>query len=291
MPNESNDSAMLKFSASCGRRRPAARYLLLWLAAGGEDADEMLAGWLSGVLGLLIVTPAILIWFAPANGKRHRFPVDAVLLFIGLALMCAAMFFVNAFSDLTKAWSYLFPRRLCIAVRSGIESAALGDPLDHFVFIDGQPRLRSVPRPRSNAWLLARVYFSRGFSPDQPRRRDPGRRTPVVATSARPERTTADRNGGKSSRRRHPCRWQSVDGQYRGRANHRFRPRRNASDGRVVPTTPQQEQHESWQRPKHSEGELSRPERIAITRKDGQRRWVEVNCFSSGPLEIWLLTT
>ena len=113
----------------------------------------------------------------PANGKRHRFPVDAVLLFIGLALMCAAMLFVKwRLANLTKAWlSYLlFPAVLCIAVRSGIKGAVPGDPLDHSVFIDRQRLwLRPVPRPRSNAWLLARADLSRGFSPDQPGRRDP----------------------------------------------------------------------------------------------------------------------
>lgn len=50
-----------------------------------------------------------------------------------------------------------------------------------------------------------------------------------------------------------------------------------------------QERHTSWRRDERPIDEMTRAERIAIKRKDGQQRWVEVNCYSMGPCEVWLI--
>ena len=50
-----------------------------------------------------------------------------------------------------------------------------------------------------------------------------------------------------------------------------------------------QERHESWKDTARAMDETCAAERIVLNRKDGQRRWVEVNCYSTGPIEVWLL--
>ncbi len=51
-----------------------------------------------------------------------------------------------------------------------------------------------------------------------------------------------------------------------------------------------QERHSSWNRDARPIDQLSRCERVPLKRKDGQQRWVEVNCYSMGPCEVWLLS-
>jgi PAS domain S-box-containing protein len=51
-----------------------------------------------------------------------------------------------------------------------------------------------------------------------------------------------------------------------------------------------QERHTSWRRAERTIDDLSRSERVPLERKDGQLRWVEINCYSMGPCEVWLLS-
>ncbi len=273
---------------------PLPKILLGLIMTDALSFNNVLIGWLSGALGVLIATPAVLAWLTPtANLPRRHDRPHSIALFFGLGFVSAGVFFFEAFSSLSAPWLcyLLFPIALWIAVHSGAKGAVTATLLIALFALTATVNDLGPFRDRAHLngfWPM--LAFLSVLAPttltvailDQERRAS---QQALVLSERRLTEMVENLPGGvihvDGNQLTVNVAAEAITGYSRDEMK--------VSDPWFKALREAQQRHESWQQPTRALDELSRPERIPITRKDGRCCWVEVNCFSTGPFEVWLL--
>jgi PAS domain S-box-containing protein len=261
---------------------------------GAELSTVIATRWLAGALGIIVTVPAYLAW----SQFRSDLPPpkrawEIALLFLGLATVGTIVCIAGKSGETSYTWLVylLFPLAVAIAVRAGIIGAASATL---FIAVIASAATMAGAGPFSGRTLAGTYWPLLTFlgilsltaltvailegersanraALVQSQRRLLEMIENLPAGAVYVERGVLTVNAAAENITGYSRDEMSVNDQW-------FQSLRKA-----------QEEHTSWFDNGRGIDELSTPERIALTRKDGEHRWVEVNCYSTGPLEVWLL--
>jgi PAS domain S-box-containing protein len=274
-----------------------ARVFVHWVepTAGYSFAGEAAAA-CANCLGMLIVMVTVLTW---SNAAVRCSPWECwsepLVLFTALLTVAACVFLGGSVGLRTPSWFVflLFPLCICIAIRIGLAGASVAT-LSVAILCGSAAGLDSIGLFRQFSTLEA---FASGFAflsilslstmvvaiLELERRRtheallqSQRRLTEMVenlpAGAIHVEGNVLTVNAAAECITGYSREEMNVDDSW-------FRGLRDA-----------QERHTSWNREARPIDVMSRPERVSLKRKDGEHRWVEINCYSMGPCEVWLLS-
>jgi PAS domain S-box-containing protein len=255
-------------------------------------AMATLLSWLAGVLGVVIAVPAVLVWSSVERlqGPGSR---DSIWLFAALFAVGLQVFLALPINSFTQAWlAYLlFPIAVWIAIRCGMRSAMLANSLIAVLALAASANDLGPFHGHGLSACFWPLFMFLGILA-----------LSTLAVAILDQERREVRDALQHSERRLsemvenlPAGALHVDGDVltvnaaaeaiTGYRRHEM----SVTDPWFIALRHALEEHESWRKNHELTDSLSRPERLAITRKDGQRRWVEVNCYSSGACETWLL--
>ncbi len=253
-----------------------------------------LSSWLAGALGVLIAAPALFVWLR-RDWRAHvnRGSEDPLAPFIGLGCIVFLVFFSDIFTSFTQTWlAYLvFPTAVWIAIRAGVTGAVSSNMLIAVLAIAAHI-CRFGPFRHDELglgyWPLLTFLTILSLTTitvavlEQERRQT---QDALLQSERRLTEMVENLPAGAIHVEGNQLTVNAATEAITGYSRSEMR----ITDPWFIRLRQAQEVHASWRRDDKSIDALSRPERIAITRKDGKRRWVEINCYSSGPLEVWLL--